>query len=483
MTPWKTTRFAALSGFEAAPLLILLAAATVAVFTGYVLAILPWFLSVGLALALAAILAAVLNPFAGAVVVVVLLFEIVPGFLQPRFPFLGGRLQMSDILLMLLVVVVLWRYTLMGKSVLQPLRPAVWPLAYLAACLTSSVVYVTYFSPNAALLSEGRAFIVWLLLPLLVLTADTPKRVHRLVLAAALTGLTIAVVVTIQSLFEVRIMSNARVEYLDGGPNRDVVRSIAGGGVYLMAFALFLLLNRAFDRRLSWWLALPALLLPIAGLAVQFGRGVWVASAIGLLVSALVHRGVVGLLRTSIAMFLAAAVLLSIAAISSPRLAEAVIERATGMLYEVRFGGSFHWRQVENREALDKIERQPLTGVGIGGEYKDTISTEGSFAIETTYIHNGYLYFPLKMGIFAAFVPYVFIAAFALTILQVVRRWGLGADRGLVAALCGAFTVPVVTSWTQPEWVSPQGIGAFCVFFAIALALRNQGPMSGRTES
>jgi O-antigen ligase len=130
---------------------------------------------------------------------------------------------------------------------------------------------------------------------------------------------------------------------------------------------------------------------------------------------------------------------------------------------------------MENQAAMDRIERNPVFGVGLGGQYKQTASSEGHFGIEGTYIHNGYLFFPLKMGLVATFIPLAFMIAFALTLRQGVQRHRADPDNGLVAALAGAFAVPCVASYTQPEWADPRGIAAFAIFTGLALLFRRFG--------
>ena len=459
-----------------AQVIILLVAILLAVLFGLAVTVLPWALILGLLVGLLGLLAATFSPFAGVMLVLALAFEIIPNFLQPRLPLFGGRLQLYDMLLILLTVIVVLRLLANKKSIMAALGPMVVPLVYVLICIAISLVYVRFFAPNGSLLSEGRTHIMWLLLPLLALTVETTNRLKWLVLLTCAMGFIIAVYVVLQSLLQIRIMSAARVEMLDSTVNRDIIRSIAGGGVYLIVFTLFLTLNRAYDRRLRWWLAVPIGLILLAGLAVQFGRGVWVATLVGLSVSALLHRGMYGLIRTVISAVFIGGLLLSVASVWQPRLAEAVIDRAAGTFTEVESGGSFGWRRLENREALNQIERRPLTGVGIGGDYKNTVSTRGTFAIETTYIHNAYLYYPLKMGVHATLVPFAFMLGFALVCLQFVKRWGWGADRGLLAAVVGGFAVPVITSWTQPEWAAPQGIAALCLLMTIGLLLSRLGP-------
>ncbi len=414
-------------------------------------------------------------PMVGLVVAVMFIFEIVPTAYQPTLPFGGGRLQIHDLILLLLGFAVLLRAWVSHTPPLRGMGPMRFPLYYLAACIFVSLLYVRYFAPNTLALGEARVVIGWLIVPIMVLAVATPKAYRWMLGLVVAMGIVIALYVSIQSLFEVRIMTGARVELLDKDLNNDVVRSIAGGGVYLIIFALFLLINRVLERRFGWWWAVPAALLLVFGIAVQFGRGVWLSAAAGLLVSAALFRGFGGVVRVLLAGAVTVGLMLSAAAVFKPRLAEAVVERAIGIGTELQTGGSFNWRRMENQAALDRIERSPLFGVGLGGQYKQTASSEGHFGIEGTYIHNGYLFFPLKMGLVATFIPLAFIIAFALTLRQGVQRHREDPDQGLVAALAGAFTVPCVASYTQPEWADPRGIAAFAIFTGLALLFRRFG--------
>lgn len=459
---------------------MVLGALGLAAFLGLVTSYLPWIFTLLLVLLPLVLLASISRPMIGLVVVLMFVFEAIPTAFQPRLPFGGGRLQATDVLLIYLGFLVLLRAWMTGQPPLRSMGPLRFPLYYVYTCIGVSLVYVRYFAPNTVALGEARVFIGWLIVPIMVLAADTPQRFRWMLRSVVGIGLVIALYVTIQSLFDIRIMTSARVEALNLDLSSGVTRSIAGGGIYIVIFTLYLLINRMLDRTVSWLWAAPAALLLVMGIAVQFGRGVWLASVLGFLVSAALFRGVIGLFRALALGALTVALVLGVASVTKPRLAEAVIERATGIGSEIKTGGSFNWRRLENDAALLRIERSPLTGTGLGGQYKQTSSSVGHFGIETTYIHNAYLFFPLKMGLFAAFVPLAFIIAFAMTLRQGVKRHREQADPAFVAALAGGFATPCLTSFTQPEFADPRGIAAFAIFCGLALLFRRFGAVTLR---
>jgi len=464
--------------FDFRALFLVLGALFVALFAGVLSAFLPWFLVVGFVVVVTAVLASTISPHVGLIFVLMLVFEVIPSTFQPRVPFGPGRLQIYDLALLLLSTIVLLRAWARGQQPLQAMGPVRWPLYYLFAAVSLSLVYVRFYAPNVMALAEARQQIIWLIVPVMALSVDTPRRYRQVLWSVAGIGLVIALYVTLQSLFDIRIMTGSRVESLDSEFNRDITRSIAGGGIYIVIFTLMLVLNRMFERRIGWVLGSLASFLLVAGLAAQYGRGVWIATVIGLLVSAAIFRGLAGAVRTTLAVGVIVAVVLSTAMVFKPRVAEALIDRITGIGAEFESGVSFGWRRQEIQLALPRIVDQPLTGVGIGGEYKQVRLASVGGDQDSTYIHNGYLYFPLKMGLWASFIPLAFVAAFVVTVRQGRARHGTVADAGFVAALCGTMVVPVITSYTQPEWSDPRGIAALATLMGLALLYRSHGLQS-----
>jgi O-antigen ligase len=265
-----------------------------------------------------------------------------------------------------------------------------------------------------------------------------------------------------------------RVEELDSANNKDITRSIAGGGTYIIIFSLYFLVNRLLEKRTSIFLTMPIVFMFLIALAVTYGRGVWLATGVGFIISAYLFRGMRGAVLVSMLGALFIIILYGSFSVVKPRIADAIYERASGFFTEVDHGDSLGWRKMENRLAITSIENNPFLGVGLGGEYKLTMSSRGSFLNETRYIHNGYLYYPLKMGLIAAFIPFALIYGFVRTYRE-SRTSPLIDDRALLAATGGAFCVPVITSFTQPEWANISGIAAFSVLISFVILYRMHG--------
>lgn len=441
---------------------------------GVAIAALPWPVVIGF-FAVACVLAvSLMRPEIGWLLIAAMVLEVVPSGWQPTVRLAGGSIKAYDMLMAALFA------SLILKLWWQPSRNIGWPrlmnipLLYLLTALTVSVCYVLGFRHNSEWLSEARVQLLWLMLPMAVVGIDSPIRHRRVAIGVVCFGITIALYVILQAFLGLRIMTDARIEPLDIDRNADITRSFAGGGIYLLIFTMILLFNGVIHRRFRWGIALPAILILALGLAVQYGRGIWIAAAAGLLLSAFLYRGLLSAATTGLVSALAVAALLAGLSIEMPRVSEAMIERVAGIFEEVQQGASLRWRYVENRDAMHQIAQHAFLGVGIGGDYK-AMDTH-SFGDEMHYVHNGYLFFPLKLGLWAAAIPVAFILAFGWMMRRVLRGAPAGSlERLYAASLAGAAFVPVLTCFTQPEWADPKALMAVVILFALLLLLRRDG--------
>lgn len=435
---------------------------------GWMASVLPWYALVGVMTLPIVTWLAVSFPHFGILVTLGLQYQVLPHAYQPVLPVGGGSFNISDLMTMFMAAAVGLRMLMKRQPIFASIGPMVWPLLYLFSCIAISAVYVVFYNPNPALLSEARSNVMWLMLPLLAVSLDTPQRLETFLRGLMVIACIAALYVVIQALTGITIMTGARVESLDSESNTDVIRSIAGPSTYIMIMTLYLLINRSCERPARWLWATPMIGLLLMGLAVQYGRGIWIATTIGLMLSSYIHRGLRGVGLTLGAGLIVVIGFISAVGLFQPRVAEAVIERATGVMDEVQTGGSFGWRKLENAYALDKIQRYPWTGVGIGGEYKDRIVTLIKNSSETSYIHNNYLYYPVKMGLHAALIPFFFAGVFAWLMWRTVHSPERRVEIGLVAAVSGAFLVPMITSYTQPEWIDTSGIATLSTLMGLA---------------
>ncbi|GAB2886775.1 hypothetical protein GCM10027046_13860 [Uliginosibacterium flavum] len=433
------------------------------VFFGMAAGVMPWWLMIGVGLGPIVLIVTLRWPLASMFLFFSLVFEAIPARFIPGL----GSFRVYELLLILLFVHLwfdaLWR----SEPFWKPLGQFRVPLLYLVFCLSMSVLYVKFYAPNPNLLTELRGFVCWLSLPILCLLIRTRREHHWLVVLAISVGLIVAMYAVIQSFTGVSILSS-RLEMLDVR-NSDVTRSIAGGGIYLMVFGLIWAVMRWMDfvpRQSLGNLAVAAI--AAAGIAVSFGRGVWLAAVVGLLFASWLNRGARGFFSAIFAGSLIVVVALAGLSVVKPRTALAIVDRALGVKTEIEQGGSYGWRALENRQAFAVLARKPLTGVGLGGHYKDRGTLAGGFENETRYIHNAYVGYMVKMGVHAVLFQVLMVFVFGAMLVRLRKRIK-SADRPVFCAAAGTFVVPAITSYTQPEWITAQGIVVFCTMSVLVL--------------
>jgi O-antigen ligase len=102
---------------------------------------------------------------------------------------------------------------------------------------------------------------------------------------------------------------------------------------------------------------------------------------------------------------------------------------------------SLEGRKLENKYALQKIAKQPLFGIGLGNDYRPPITdNDAIFTDATKYIHNGYLWILLNLGLIGL-LPFLWF--FTGFITRGFKHWERIKDTDMRALLAG-FTLSVL---------------------------------------
>lgn len=434
----------------------------------------PFLLAIGVAPVVVAL--AVWWPPFGLVLLLGLVYSVVPA---PPLPLLGGTMQASDLALLGLAAVLAVRAvrepaTLLGRNG----RVLLLPLATLAALAVVSFVHAMAVQTTATrdVLAEARHFLYWLLAPMVVLALRDAVALRRFVLALLGLGLVIAAITAAQSIFGIQIL-RGRVEALEtlGHYYGGVVRTITPG-IYLVVFALLLAAARYALGASGLAVAGALMILPAIAVVFGFGRAIW-AAALAALALLLVGLGPLRGLKLAFVAALGGLIVTAILLVAKPAVLEAVVDRAVSLPTEVDRGSSFAWRRLENEYAVRALAKRPLLGIGLGGDYKPVLN-HALRPEQTRHLHNGYLYLVLKLGALAAIVP-LWLALACLVLLR--RAWSAGpepADRAAAAACFAAFMVPMLTSFTQPEWMTYTGVATLALFAGLLAAAANAAERS-----
>ncbi|MBI3350327.1 MAG: O-antigen ligase family protein [Burkholderiales bacterium] len=424
-TLWRVLRYAALLLFAA--------------LLGLSAVFLPWYFHLALLLALAYPVLVFKAPW------VAFTLYVVSAFLAPGF-------KTADSLTLASLGLFALRWLQSGRPDLLPRALARPYLLFLFAVGVSGVLgLVINRYPIAMVYGDGRGFLYWLWLPLLFsLSRSTPEGLRKLSRVVAVVAGVIAFVALVQYATGVQFVAG-RVGVVDGASGSQT-RVQMHGFLFVSVATVWALVAVVHSPRRAWFL-LPFLLLLLAALYANLGRALWFWTVLGMVLSVFAagwRRGwAIALALTVVTVFGGVGL-----ALFKPKVIDSIVERADSVRGEGGPRTSYGWRKLENQDALPHIIRKPLTGIGLGAEYRRWIHEVAHFEEHTRYVHNSYIFIALKTGL---------LSLFGLLSLLMVAWWrGWRGTRQMkvpqralrVAAVASLFPL-LGLSITQPELVTP----------------------------
>jgi len=446
-------------------------AVLLAVFVGLASAVLPWQFLVGFASLPLLLLVGIAFPLPVFGVALLLMFGIVPEFIMAALPLGGANLRPPEILLIFLALLVVFRAWSSGFSYIEHLHKIRWLLLVLIAGVAVGFLKGKLISHNTLAMADARQFVGWLALPVAVWFAHTKfQAFQRLVVGLALLA---SILMIAQLVFGVQLIYGFRGAEDLSTDFKDITRSAIGGGLFFLAYAAYYFFLSSCQSEKYRWLNILACIVVVGGLVSSFNRAIWAGFVLGALVLLFIKpvtkRGVgVSLFSLVFMGVLAFALLYAV----KPRAVDAMVDRAVSIQKEGQRGSSLGFRFDENSQALEALTRSPLTGVGMGGEYKRTyrqVGVSGGFETENSFIHNGYLSLWLKLGILGLLFPAVLFFS-VLAIGVGVKRKSLGAQQGIyIASAVACVFMMFVSTLTSADWTTIGGNAALATMLAIML--------------
>ncbi len=340
---------------------------------------------------------------------------------------------------------------------------------------------VKYLNNNSVFaLGEFQQTLAFLIFPSLLVCFDEKTAFNKLIRLTAAIGLLIGIASIFQ--YATGVSLGGRVEQLEtlGNIDGNIIRATIPGKLFLL-FCLFILIPIVI-RRDGGILTISVQFICICILAfallVSFGRALWASAAFGIFISALFLGLRHSVKLTTIVIFLSFTGL-SLLAIVSPAVYDAVIDRALSVTLEGRSSSSFGWRLSENAFAAQSIVKNPLLGIGLGGEYKPPLVATELFPNQTSYIHNSYYFIPLKFGTIGLVSFAVFIASVFISIFTAYSKKNTEEERIFLGAAAGTLLGVLLLAVTQPEILSPAFI-AYTSFLLAAAHFLKHTPRYGQ---
>jgi O-antigen ligase len=425
---------------------------------------LPWFLYFGAAALVLYPLLVFKAPWAAFTLYAIGTF-VAPGF------------KSADALTLFTLILFALRWLHVGRPAVLPAFLAKPYIVLLAAVAVALLVGGAKRHSVPMIYMDGRGFLYWLWLPLLYsLAQSTSDGVKRCARAFALIAAVIAFVALVQYVTGVQVVAAGRVGDLDAA-NAGQTRVQLHGFLFIAVATVWALVAAVHSPRRIPWLV-PFLLLMLAALYANFGRALWFWTAVAVVFSVYLsgrqRGGALAAILVVGGVFAAGGLLLA-----KPKVVDNIVDRVVSVREEGGARTSYGWRKLENQDALPHIMRNPVTGLGLGAEYRRWMHEVATFEQHTRYVHNSYFFIALKAG-----VPC--LVAMLVLLLRAWRRGWYGFRRldvpqraARIAALASLFPL-LGLSITQPELVTPMSVLLFVLMTVLLGSCDRPGKSSAR---
>lgn len=443
-----------------------------AVFFGLASALLPvWFIFSVLLVPFVA-MAMLVRPEYGLTALIALSCGLIHPAFVPRLPILGGSVAAADAVLAMLALLAVWTVATRERSAqvnavegarLLSVALTLFGVSFVVAVAMS--LGVKEINPTWVL-GEARRLVYLATLPIAVVLLQQPAQQKRFVIGLVVLGGLFAVGQILQGIFHIPVFGEkGRLVVLEtmGRQDHGTTRSLTLG-IEVIVFALLLAVGAYVLGviRKPLFFAVTGLL--VTGIFLSFGRTTFAVVAV-CVVMVVVWLNLRKLSELAGVFVLVVAIASVLAITLKPDYFDAVYYRIASIDTEIRSGDSAQWRIWEAEEMLPHLQRYPLTGIGLGADYKRANRSPDPDL--NRYVHNAYLYMGGKMGLPA--LAFFLIAMFAIFAMG---RRSAKSDASRSTRIVGAASAAMIINFmlasiTEPHFMEDYSL----VLIAVAGAL------------
>jgi len=244
------------------------------------------------------------------------------------------------------------------------------------------------------------------------------------------------------------------------------------GLVYVMLLPAFILyVTPEYLKGRKWLGLIPVILFPLA-IAFTFTRTLWLGAIVEGVIFILIHNfkstRFIGLV---LILVIGAITFVSLFSVYSPRIdivVKALSTRFDSLAADERAEDvSAQYRLKENEVAIPKIKENPILGLGLGAEWRDAWDRWDARNRFQGFIHNGYLYLLIDMGI-VGFLPFLWFSIAHLVIG--FFAWYRLQDpilKGLVIGFTLSYLVLLLANTSSPQVLKPHIVPLFGILLGI----------------
>ncbi len=456
-----------------APAGFLLALVGLAVFFGLASAVLPgWFVfSALLVPAVAALMLA--RPEYGLTACIALVGGLIHPALVPRIPAFGGALAAADAALAMLALYAVWSLAAQPRGAASTPVPGARLLAVALGLFGASFVVAVVASLSlrdinpADVLGETRDLLYLLLLPIALVILRQPERQKRFVVSFVVLGCLFSVGQVLQGVFNIPVFGAQGMSALETLGRLDDATTRANTlGINVIVFSLLLTVGAYALGAIRKPLFFAVAGLLFVGIVLTFGRTTFAAVfiCVAVVVWWLDARKLPQLLGVLV---VAVTIGSALAWYWKPASFASVAYRMTTIGEEIDHGYSAQWRFWEVESMLPHIRQHPLTGIGLGADYKGASGSTIRPDLNR-YMHNAYLYMAGKMGL-----PALGFVLLAMAAIIAIGRRTATSDALPWSRIVGAASAAMMirflfASVTEPHLMSDYGVAVIAIAGALA---------------
>lgn len=346
---------------------------------------------------------------------------------------------------------------------------------FYASVLISLVVAIFFFrNQNNFIYRDARIFLYWLWIPLLYsLCKDEAKYRGKMSFSISVVAGFVVIATILQASLGQQFIASGRVGALDTeGYNQASAIRVQMPGFQFVMLALVSTIFATLNRRMSvFWGGL--IVIPLfAAIYLNFGRALWFWTGVSMLLIFPFLTAKRAVAYAALGVLITTAAVIGLAA-AKPVVAENFVTRLLSVREEGGARSSYGWRKLENEQGLSALLKSPIVGVAIGGEYRPWMRELSLFEDHTRYLHNGYLFMALKIGVIgAASLLLALMISWLRSLSKITRNIAANSSYRLAAA--ATFIPSLLLSITQPEIMTPHGVVFYAVVATLLLVEGNQ---------
>ena len=343
-------------------------------------------------------------------ILIILLSSIIYEEALPKIIVVGGSFYIADVLFLFLFFIILFKIFTNSRFNLTK-TPLDLPLLlfYLSIIISAIISHFYYNIDFHVVTGKFRSLTYYLVFFIVTNLVQKKKQINLLIKGLFAIAFIVAITMLIQAIIgdSSKLLAGRVERAYTLGQHFDAERIIPPGDLLVYTFFITTGCTLVFLIRKNLFLFLSIFCMFMflgIGVLLTYTRCIWVAAMFSFSILAFLISGDN---KTRLISLIIMLLIISVTTIyflgnynnKINNYTLAVYARITSLLAgnKIIYSDTLNHRYIENKYALKEIKKHPIFGIGIGNNYRPLLS--GFDDKLAYYIHNGYLFILLKVGI------------------------------------------------------------------------------------